>query len=177
MQTHFGFRKAVGLLVALTGCVVLAVPLGCNDNNSPTAVAPPPPPVPEPTIQQVITGARVTFMVNNPGGQSGEILFDGRPIWAGTLESNYSSGWYYYYDGLFQQVLTLEHAALTPGAHTLAFRAPGRKAVNYSLSGWVDLSWSPSFSMRVANWQDESAWVKTGSDWTREVVFSATPPG
>jgi hypothetical protein len=176
MRIQSGLGKAIALLMTFGVSFVLAVQLGCNGSNSPTAVAPPPP-APGPSIPPVISGAQVTFMVSSPGGQSGEILFDGRSVWVGTLESNYSSGGYYYYDSLFHQVVTVDQAALTPGAHTLTFRAPGRNAVNYLLSGWVDLSWSPTSSRRIASWQDESAWVKTGRDWTREVVFPATPSG
>jgi hypothetical protein len=164
MRTHIGFAKAIALVMTFAASLVLAVQPGCNGSKSPTAVAPPPP---EPAPTPVPTGARLTFIVDNDRDEPGEILFDGRSIWAGQVAD--------YYDD-FRKILTLDEASVTPGVHTVTFRAPGRRAVEYTLSGWVDLYWGPEIVRRVGRWSRESAWLKTGRDWTREIVFPVTPP-
>jgi len=174
MQIHAGLRKAIGLLVALAGCVALTAQLGCN-GDSPTA-PPPPPPGPDPV--PVITGADLTFMVTNPPAETGlpgEILFDGRPIWSGPVVAPDLDSSYYYGGTVFSQVLRIEPPGLEPGVHTLTFRVPGKRATALSLSGWFHVVWFPGGAHQVASWQDQTAWVKSGQDWTLELDIPSSP--
>ena len=179
MTTARVFRILAGVALAVAGIALTASQSACGgDNNYSSPTAPPAPQSPAPTTG-AFTSARYILLIEPTNEEAsyplaGEVLVDGRTIWAGPMGVPGEDDLYWTYTGWYQyesvpfNINTEVRETLSTGWHSLSFRVTDqrRSPTRYTISGFIDATWSSGRVRRVGSWEGVEVRLGTGQAWS-----------